>query len=101
MRLVVYQKQTLQIVGTLASNETVEETIEKDVIPNYGGVIEDYDYIEVAFNYFKLDLVDGEVVAIEIPPPPPEPQPPTDTEILMDYVVNVDYRVTALELGII
>lgn len=37
------------------------------------------------------------------PMPPveePEPQPPTETELLTDYIVDVDYRVTMIELGL-
>ncbi|MBD7944700.1 hypothetical protein H9650_11295 [Psychrobacillus sp. Sa2BUA9] len=29
-----------------------------------------------------------------------EPQPPSETEILTDYVIEVDYRVTMIELGL-
>lgn len=35
----------------------------------------------------------------ENPPAVPEPQP-TETELLMDYVIDVDYRVTMIELGL-
>lgn len=28
------------------------------------------------------------------------PQPPSETELLTDYVVDVDYRVTLIEIGI-
>lgn len=36
----------------------------------------------------------------ENPPHELEPQPSTETELLMDYVIDVDYRVTIIELGI-
>lgn len=35
----------------------------------------------------------------ENPPAVPETQP-TETELLMDYVIDVDYRVTMIELGL-
>ncbi|MFJ5771389.1 hypothetical protein [Psychrobacillus sp. NPDC093180] len=36
----------------------------------------------------------------ENPSVEPEPQPPSETELLTDYIVDVDYRVTMIELGI-
>ena len=30
----------------------------------------------------------------------PEPEPPKETDLIMDYVVDVDYRVTMIELGL-
>lgn len=32
--------------------------------------------------------------------PKPDPKEPTETEILTDYIVDVDYRVTMIELGL-
>lgn len=101
MTTIIYRIDSLQIVGTLASNETVEQVIEKDVIPNSKGSAEDYASLDVPFDYFKLELVNGEVVAIELDPPEPDPQPPTAKDILMDYIVDVDFRVTMIELGLI
>ncbi|WP_057766687.1 hypothetical protein [Cytobacillus praedii] len=100
MSIKIYRKSDLQIVSTVP--EGIEP--ERDFELNVGGNIEDYGFIDVPYAHFKLEKVDEVVVAIETKAPPipePEPQPPTETEILMDYVVNVDYRVTALELGII
>ncbi|KQL20465.1 hypothetical protein [Cytobacillus solani] len=100
MSVKIYRKSDLKIVSTVP----VGISPERDFELNVGGNVEDYGFIEVTIPYFRLERVKGEVVAVEIeaPPSPPEPpQPPTETEILMDYVVNVDYRVTALELGII
>lgn len=36
----------------------------------------------------------------ENPPQEPEPQTPTESEILTDYIIDVDYRVTMIELGL-
>ncbi|MER2169046.1 MAG: hypothetical protein ABS938_00265 [Psychrobacillus psychrodurans] len=36
----------------------------------------------------------------ENPPLEPEPQLPSETEVLNDYIVDVDYRVTMIELGL-
>ena len=36
----------------------------------------------------------------ENPPQEPEPQPPSETELLTDYIIDVDYRVTMIELGL-
>ncbi|GGA30970.1 hypothetical protein [Psychrobacillus lasiicapitis] len=43
----------------------------------------------------------GEIKFGDLKPlPDPEPQPPTETELLTDYIVDVDYRVTMIELGL-
>ncbi|WP_313798797.1 hypothetical protein [Cytobacillus sp.] len=74
--IVIFNKTNLQIVGTPANNETVEQAIEKDVIPNFGGKANEYDFIEVHYEYFKLEVMEGTVIAVEIEPPPlPEPKP--------------------------
>ncbi|WP_313891111.1 hypothetical protein [Psychrobacillus sp.] len=36
----------------------------------------------------------------ENPPEPEVPQSPSETDMLMDYVIDVDYRVTMIELGL-
>lgn len=36
----------------------------------------------------------------ENPTVEPDTPQPTETELLMDYVINVDYRVTMIELGL-
>lgn len=100
MSIKIYRQSDLQIVSTVPEGITPERDFELNV----GGNIEDYGFIDIPYAHFKLERVNGEVIAVETESPPipdPEPKPPTDTELLMDYVVNVDYRVTALELGII
>ena len=49
------------------------------------------------------DGTDMELVQqiIEKHDPTPLPPQPTETEMLMDYVVDVDFRVVLLELGLI
>lgn len=100
MSIKIYRKSDLQIVSTVPEGVTPDRDFEL----NIKGNIDDYGIIDVPYAHFRLERVNGLVVAVEVEAPPfpdPEPQPPTETEILMDYVVNVDYRVTALELGII
>lgn len=36
----------------------------------------------------------------ENPPVEIDSQPPTETELLTDYIIDVDYRVTMIELGL-
>lgn len=38
------------------------------------------------------------IIHEELPPPPPEP---TETELLAEYLLDVDFRVAMLELGLI
>jgi hypothetical protein len=82
MTTIVYHKNTLQIVGTLASNETVKQMMKKDVIPNFGGKEEDYASLDVPFDYFRVENINGVVQAVELEPPAPEPQPPSEMELL-------------------
>lgn len=69
MITVIYNKITLQPVGTLASNETVEQGIE-EAVSNFEGTVDDYAALDSPFDYFKIEVVDGVAVAVEIPKPP-------------------------------
>ncbi len=42
--IVVYRKSDLACVGTVTNGMTFEQEIETNVIPNFGGVAEDYDF---------------------------------------------------------
>lgn len=65
---IVYRMSDLKIVGTVVPNMTPNQEIELTAIPNFGGTKEDYATLDVPFDYFKLEIVDGEVVAVELPP---------------------------------
>ncbi|MFO1444066.1 hypothetical protein KDN24_12810 [Bacillus sp. Bva_UNVM-123] len=104
--IIIYNKAKLKIVSTVASNETIEEVIEKDAIRNFGGKIDDYASIELTVeevaktSTHEFTIVNGQIVfgdekVIEEPP-----KEPSEVELLNDYVVDVDYRVTMIELGL-
>ena len=57
MNKIIYNKTTLNLVGTLADNMALEEEIELNVIPNFGGTIDDYDYIETDKQNFHLEII--------------------------------------------
>lgn len=97
--IVIYNKTNLQIVGTLANNETVEQVIKKDVIPNFGGKANDYDFLEVHYEYFKLEVTDGKVVAVEIEPPSSPNQKPSEIDLLRQE--NQMLQASVMELSTI
>lgn len=99
MNRVVYRKSDLTLVGTLVAGMTDIQEINISVIPNFGGKEEDYDSLDVPFDYFRLEEVNGEVVALELEPPAPESEALSETDALLSYVVDVDYRLTMMELG--
>lgn len=100
MAVIIYKKDSLLTVGTVASNETVQQVIEKDVIPNFGGSVEEYDAIEVFYDNFHLKQINGVVVAEEVELEP-QPKEPGEIELLNDHLVDVDYRLTLVELGLV
>jgi hypothetical protein len=82
MTTIVYIKSNLKPVATIASNETFKMVVAKDVVTNFGGKESDYASLDVPFDYFKLENVNGEVQAVEVEPSAPEPQPPSEIELL-------------------
>lgn len=101
MKTVIYRISDLFHAGTIPVGGTFDSEWQLNVSPNFCGNKEDYAILDVPYDYFKLERIDGKVVAVEINPPPIPAPLPSESELLMDYVVNVDYRVTMIELGII
>lgn len=89
---IIYKKSDLQCVGVVSDNMTIEQEIELNVIRNFGGMIEDYGYIETEKTNFHLELVDNIVAAIDNPS---ITQPNQD-----DYLLELDYRLSKIELGL-
>lgn len=63
--MIIYDKQTLRCVGKIQNNTNFEWEIEHNVIPNFGGAIEDYSVIETDLIRFHLENINGEIVAVE------------------------------------
>lgn len=90
--IVVYNKSTLACVGTVASGMTVGQELELNVIPNFGGVAEDYDFIETSEDLFHLELINDVVTVVTdipqviIPQPTPEERLSALEEVLMMLV---------------
>jgi hypothetical protein len=68
MRTIIYRKSDLQCVGQLQSNTDFEWEIEHNVIPNFGGVIEDYESIETDVDKVLLYRDGDDVEAVETEP---------------------------------
>ena len=68
--LILYRKSDLACVGTVSEGMTGEQEIELNVIPNFGGITDNYGFIETEEKLFHLELVNGIVSVIkEIPQP--------------------------------
>ncbi|AFQ45144.1 hypothetical protein [Desulfosporosinus meridiei] len=58
-----------------------------------------YDAIGSKQAYYEIK--NEELIILELTDIPPEPEPqPTENEILRDYVLNLDYRLIMMELGL-
>lgn len=80
---ICYRKKDLIIVGTVPPNIDPLQEIKLNVIPNFGGSENDYNFIETTEPYFHLELIDG-VVTVVRDEPLEEPQPPTLEEQLAE-----------------
>lgn len=97
---IIYKKSDLSIVGTIANNMTIEQEIELNVIPNFGGSSEDYSYIETDKINFHLEKdKDGNVIVVDnIVQPTIVEEKPSQTEIdFAQYVLDTEDRITKLE----
>lgn len=63
MQKIVYNKQSLKCVGVVNEGSTIEWEVENNVIPNFGGVQDDYDVIETDIE--KVELVRNESGTVE------------------------------------
>ncbi len=95
MNKIIYRKSDLQCVGTILGGLTKEKMIELNVIPNFGGKFEDYEVIGTDKNNFHLELIDGVVTIVDNPIIPIQPQPSQE-----DYLLDLDYRISKIELGL-
>jgi precorrin isomerase len=65
MKKIIYRKSDLACVGVVQENTTFEWEMGHNVIPNFGGTIEDYDWCETGINRVKLVKNGNEVQAVE------------------------------------
>ncbi|MGE6488525.1 hypothetical protein [Paenisporosarcina sp. NPDC076898] len=99
----IYNKHTLAIVGNISQGRTLDQELALNVYGNFKGVKSDYDTIETNLENVELKRTDNRVEVVKKAPPVVEPQPPkppSPTEQLSDYIVDVDFRVTMIELGL-
>lgn len=71
-------------------------------ILNDDGVIENIIVADAAFaeELGLLPAYDGAAIGTAYAPPDPEPDPPTEAEDVAALVVDHEYRLTLLELGL-
>lgn len=65
MKTIIYRKSDLQCVGTVVNNMTIEQEIKLNVIPNFGGTVDDYASIQTDKVNIHLENVNGIVTVIE------------------------------------
>ncbi len=82
---VIYRKSDLLCVGTVIDGISVEQEIELNVIPNFGGQISDYEVFnsDKASAFHLERSTDGKIAAIDNPIPS---LPPTKEEILAQTI---------------
>lgn len=83
-------------LNNVNTNKLHDELIAHGIVPVLVQSKEDTTWITVKDN--QIDAVN--TVVANHNPTPYLPQP-TETEMLMDYIVDVDFRVVLLELGLI
>lgn len=77
--LTIIRKSDNQPCGTISSNMNAEQEIIKNVIPNFGGVPEDYEVQNIEIQSTQLQT--------------PEPT-------VIDYLIDIDFRLCMIELGL-
>jgi hypothetical protein len=102
MSIKIYRKSDLQIVSTVPEGITPE----RDFEINVGGDINNYGFIDVSIPHFRLERINGVVVAVEIDAPPiiiPEPEPTKEDlmgiEIAKMKLVNFQNLQTINQIG--
>lgn len=63
--IIIYKKSNLSCVGTVIANMTIDQEVELNVIPNFGGTADDYDVIETSMSNFHLELIADVVTPVE------------------------------------
>lgn len=103
MKTIIYRKIDLAYVGMIPKGSTFDSELQLNVFPNFKGKKEDYATLDVPYDYFKLEIKDGVVVAVEIDAPPiiiPE-VPPTPIEILQYENAKLKQQVAKLDKALL
>lgn len=115
--LIVFSKETGEVINNSGTNSLYplgpenESEILEDVISRFGGQQTDYgvlrlhdldqaDIVSKTFTH-EFTVQNGKIIfgaerIIEEPKPTQ-----SETDLLVDYVIDVDYRVTMIELGLL
>lgn len=96
---IIYRKSDLELMGTVPNNMTIEQEIELNVIPNFGGLKEDYSFIETELNDFHLENKNGVIIVVEnFREPTIVEDKPTKAEVeFAEYVLATEDRIVQLE----
>jgi len=65
MKKIIYRKSDLRCVGTLCADMALNQEVKLNVIPNFGGDIEDYSTIETDIDNFHLENRNGKIIIVE------------------------------------
>jgi hypothetical protein len=79
MKIAIYRKYDLWVVGYANDKSKYEEQLRLNVFPNFGGMQDDYAYLEIPYDNYNIEVKDGKLVVVETDPPEPvEPEVPID-----------------------
>lgn len=102
MKTIVYNIHTNLPCGEVLDGDSPKNEIIRNAIPNFGGTEKDYSYIEVSgedyekFSKYEFSIVDGQIVfSAEKVIVEPLKEPSLD-----DYLLDLDFRLSTVELGL-
>lgn|GEM_PF-3566429 len=97
--IIIYRKLDLVCVGNAESASTLKQEIDLNVIPNFGGLKEDYSFIETELKDFHLENQNGVIIVVEnFREPTIIEDKPTKAEVeFAEYVLATEDRIVQLE----
>lgn len=99
--ITIFRKSDLKRVGNVPSNMSAKQEIELNVIPNFGGVPADYDFIESNFNKFEVVKDGSKFKAKEIVPAPTRDEINSQVVKKIREVYSVDKEFEVQRKGIL
>lgn len=99
MNIIIFRKSDLVLVGTLSSEMAIEQEIELNVIPNFGGEVADYASIETDQTHFHLENIDGIITIVVNQEDPIIIDEPVDEEkaAMAEAIIDLNARLSELE----